>query len=950
MATQYRNVYYTVVKGDTLWAIAKRFLGNGALYPKIASWNNIANPNLIYPGQRLIVGTEAYNDSSSSTPATPPSSGQTTVQTTVPTPSNAGSVSIYNFGLQADTDRTVFVTWGWGQGNTDHYEVIWYYRTANGIDFIGSESTTKNKESTFNAPSNALAVKVKIKPVSTTYKVNNQDVSYWVGNWSNLQTYTFAEAKPTTPSAPSVKIENFRLTAELTNVNKDTGKIQFEVVRDDSSVFASSTVNVITGSASYSCNVNAGSRYKVRARALKATNTSIYSEWGPYSNNQGTIPSTPPRLTKIRAQSKTEIYCEWASVANAKTYDLEYTTDKAYFDVSSNTSTQTGISGTSYILTGLESGKTYWVRVRAVNENGESGWSEPSSTIIGSKPDAPTTWSNTTTAKVGEQILLYWVHNAEDGSTETYAQLELIINGSKYTRDVTNAQYDDEDHKDDVKFFDLTANYASLINRDGAKVLWRVRTAGITREYGDWSTQRQIEIFAPPTLEMNIRNAAGNNLNTITSFPFYIRALPGPASQTPIGYHVSVVANQTYNTTDRIGNPITVSQGESIYNAYHDLNGQILMLEMTPNIIDLENNISYTLSVTVSMDSGLTATATQDFSVYWSETEYHPGAEIGYDPQTYSCYIRPYCTHNPLKRKIAVTSGKGSNDDTEFGMRYYITDKEVTISEKGYLLSDAYYEDGEYWWIRYFDDATGQWKEQEDKKRIYAIYQGKDDKGNTVEYYEYVGDEELVTGITLAVYRREFDGSFTEIGSNLENIKKTFVTDPHPSLDFARYRIVAQENKTGAISYVDTSAYPVQEKAIIIQWDEHWSEFDVDNESSPLEEKPWTGSLLRLPYNIDVSNKNSSDVTLANYVGRKHPVSYYGTQVGETATWNTEIPMYDKDTLYALRRLSVYMGDVYVREPSGSGYWANITVSFSQTHRETVIPVSFDITRVEGGV
>ena len=44
------------------------------------------------------------------------------------------------------------------------------------------------------------------------------------------------------------------------------------------------------------------------------------------------------------------------------------------------------------------------------------------------------------------------------------------------------------------------------------------------------------------------------------------------------------------------------------------------------------------------------------------------------------------------------------------------------------------------------------------------------------------------------------------------------------------------------------------------------------------------------------------------------------------------------------------MGDVYVREPSGSGYWANIKVSFSQAHKEVVIPVTLELTRVEGGV
>jgi nucleoid-associated protein YgaU len=46
---------YTVVRGDTLWAIARKFLGNGARWPEIHALNRdrINNPNLIYPGQKL---------------------------------------------------------------------------------------------------------------------------------------------------------------------------------------------------------------------------------------------------------------------------------------------------------------------------------------------------------------------------------------------------------------------------------------------------------------------------------------------------------------------------------------------------------------------------------------------------------------------------------------------------------------------------------------------------------------------------------------------------------------------------------------------------------------------------------------------------------------------------------------------------------------------------------
>ena len=43
---------YTVKKGDTLSAIAARY---GTTYQKLAEKNGIANPNLIYPGQRLVI-------------------------------------------------------------------------------------------------------------------------------------------------------------------------------------------------------------------------------------------------------------------------------------------------------------------------------------------------------------------------------------------------------------------------------------------------------------------------------------------------------------------------------------------------------------------------------------------------------------------------------------------------------------------------------------------------------------------------------------------------------------------------------------------------------------------------------------------------------------------------------------------------------------------------------
>jgi nucleoid-associated protein YgaU len=48
-----KEVIHTVVKGDTLWAIAKNYVNDPFLYPELARLSNIKNPHRIYPGNRV---------------------------------------------------------------------------------------------------------------------------------------------------------------------------------------------------------------------------------------------------------------------------------------------------------------------------------------------------------------------------------------------------------------------------------------------------------------------------------------------------------------------------------------------------------------------------------------------------------------------------------------------------------------------------------------------------------------------------------------------------------------------------------------------------------------------------------------------------------------------------------------------------------------------------------
>ena len=891
------KTYVTVKKGDTLSEIVvwlKNTHGISTTVSKLAKLNNIKNVNRIYINQKIKLSTSSSASTS--------------------TKNSSNAVVIDHFGEQSNAERLLFATWTWNKSNTDKYEYIWYYATGDGVWFIGSKSSTEDKQCTYSAPDNATKVRFKVKPISKTKTVNKKETNYWTADWSSYQTYVFNEdtEKPEKPSAPDVEIDKFKLTAELNNVDSSNKKIQFQIVKNDTSLVKTITAEVVMSHVAVTYTVSAGNEYKVRCRAVSKNNS--YSEWTEYSENKGTITAAPKSITELKALSETSVRIDWSSTSNATGYEIEYTTKEMYFDHSDQTTTIThDQTNTYYIIEGLESGQEYFFRVRATNTAGESAWTSVKSIVLGKAPAAPTTWSSSTTVIAGEDLILYWVHNSEDGSSQIVAQLEIYINNVKTTHTVQNTT--DEDEKDKTSFYTIdTSAYA-----EGTVIKWRVKTAGITNTYGEWSVQRTVDVYAPPTLELSVTDSDGDALDTISSFPFYIRGLAGPSTQTPIGYHVSVTSKSTYETTDNVGNTIMVNIGEEVYSNYFDIT-DVLLLEMLPSSINLENNVEYTVTGIVSMNSGLTAESSVDFTVSWTDKEYHPNAEISIDNDTYSASIRPYCEYYPLVTRKVILDEDGL---------YSVTSEVVDVIEQRTLLDDVYTITGDF------------------------IYSGTTTEGEEI-YFSIVDAEEAsrVEGITLSVYRREFDGTFTEIATGIDNAGNTYVTDPHPSLDYARYRIVAIEASTGAVSSYDVPGEPVGCVSVIIQWDEEWTNFDIyDNDTGDALEQPeWGGSMLKLPYNVDVSDDNSLDVALVNYIGREHPVTYYGTQIGQTATWSVEVPKTDKETLYALRRLARYQGDVYVREPSGSGYWANVSVSYSQNHCEVTIPVTFNITRVEGGV
>ena len=849
-----------VVRGDCMWNIARSVYGDGRKWPTIADANGVPRSNpVIYPGQVFTI---------------PGITTPTPVPTPAPQPPVVRVPTIDWFALDAGTTRSMFCTWSFDRADTSNYEVKWEYDTGAGGWRIGTQGTTTNKQSDYSAPENAKKVRVSITPKSD--------------NWSDGQTasreYDFSNNPPELPPIPSFNIDELDvMTIELTNIqntiNADT--IEFAIYQDDTFKYrtGTATINQEARYCKFTTTVDPGHKYKVRCRAVRGT---IYSGWTDYTDNDLSTPVAPSDITTLRSQKISEqqavqyaVFVEWPDVPSAENYLVEWATNIEYFDTgeASSQTTEEG-AGPRLLVTGIELGHEYFFRVASLNEKGRSKTYTPIKSVrLGTRPAAPTTYSNVNSCILGEDLKLYWIHNSTDGSIETTARIHFTIIDSAHpelepteiVKVIPNDRPEEEKTKTSVYVINTDDPEWATVGA-GYIIKWKVQTAGVIAEYSEWSVEREVNVYAPPELSLDVVDNNGNSIEEINTFPFYISLLSEPPAQTPISYYIEVVALQAYQTVDEVGKVKMVSIGDKVYQKYYDPqdNPWRFLLEMTPGNIDLENNIQYAINATVSLNSGLSASSTKTISVYFDEVFYDVFAEVLINKDTYEASIHPYCNQ--------------------------------------------------------YDEVEG----------------------------EIVAS--LVENCTLAVYRKEYDGTFTLIESGVANEENLFVTDPHPSLDYARYRVVATMNDTGAISYADIPPVKYKESAIIIQWAEERSSFNSDNEGSGVVEPAWSGSLLKLPYNITISENNNMDVSLINYVGRKRPVSYYGTHLGETATWNVEIPKDDKETLYAIRRLSIWTGDVYVREPSGTGYWANVSVSYSIKYSDLVIPITITITRVEGGI
>lgn len=879
---------YTVKRGDSLWRIATNYkssIAGNNIYARIETLRKLNNVK-----NNLIYPGQVLKLSGSAS-----SSSSSSFSGSAP----ATQPKVDAFGLQAANEtssknRAVFATWTFTRANTKNFKYRWF-QYKNNKWVMGNEGTTTGYDpvycfSEYTADAAATKVQFQVAPVPDTYQQkdssgNTTDVPYWTGaQWSVTKEYDFSNNPPLAPSTPSVSITDLKLTASISNI-------------------VASELDAVS----------------IKFNIVKDNTTSVHT-------------SSPVKINQT---------------SNHVSY--QYT---------------------------VEPGSKYTVRACSVNSKGkESGWSDFSSEA-GTKPSAPA------------RITTYRRNKRSDGSISAYLEWTAVSNATKYKIEYTTVREDFETALNNIQSVETTDARTSIEItgiETGNDYFFRVKaindigesdpTAIVTIPIGTppaapttWSSASSA--FVGESMDLNwTHNPTDNSRQSYAQLSLKIN---------DNDWVSFVFENTTNETSGETTAETTFTYGKAISykgELHVELNTSYSTLKnakiqwkvrtagVTDQFSDTEWSVERTIyiyekpTLSLSMTSDLAGAGTLITSL--TSFPFYIRATVN---------LESFALQKPVGYHLRIVSG-GSYETVDDTGRTVVVNVGDAVYSKYFDTSTALVvemsannvdlENGiDYTVYCTADMSTGLTISQthefsvswtETTYTINADISVDTDAYTTViAPYCYDSDEELVEGLTLSVYRREYDGSYTEIASGLPN-DSTSVTDPHPALDYARYRLVAKDTATGAISFYDMAGYPVGGTSVLIQWDEEWIPFEVTEDTS-LNNLPWSGSMLKLPYNIDVTDNRATEVSFVEYAGRKHPVSYYGTQVGETSSWSMSIPKEDKETIYALRRLSLWAGDVYVREPSGMGYWANVNVSFSQKHTEVTVPVTLDITRVEGGV
>lgn len=356
----------------------------------------------------------------------------------------------------------------------------------------------------------------------------------------------------------------------------------------------------------------------------------------------GSVPVAPTGLTLTTTDipGTVRVTFDWAW-ADATAAEISWADHADAWESTDEPSTYTirNTHASRWNISGLETGITWYVRVRLIAGNGDDqtfgDYSETQSIDLSSAPAVPVLALSDGVITEDGSVTASWSYSTTDGTFQAYAEVAEIVND----------EYVPIAHTETAQTVTISAEDAGWSAGETHALVVRV-VSGSGKFSDGWSDPVTVVIADPLTVTITadslepqtiVVDGVSRNINALTEMPLSVTVAAAGEAGT-----VTVIVERasTYHVSRPDESELYGFEGETVAIITQQGDGEIEIND-SDLLGRLDDGAAYRIIATVQNGLGQSAEATKDFDVHWTHQAIVPGATVVIDTENLIAKLTP---------------------------------------------------------------------------------------------------------------------------------------------------------------------------------------------------------------------------------------------------------------------------------------------------------------------
>lgn len=654
-----------------------------------------------------------------------------------------------------------------------------------------------------------------------------------------------------------------------------------------------------SGTATITCteDITGESGYSLHTRNVSADGILMTSDYDTYST---TMPVAPTLDSVTPTNMAGKVYLSWTNSWSDATGVIIAWTDDPDNWMSNDDPDEYEIKelASSWFITGLETGKEWYFRIRSVKSEVDSEtlspWSNELVIDLASAPAVPVLYLSSDTITEDGMVTAYWSHVSTDGTGQIASNIvEATYSGGVWTYGNPVVATKEAQHVDiyaaDQGWTNGTTKYLALQTRSGS--------GGMS----DFSTPVKIVVAAKPTLSITTNSLSGSE--TVTEY------FLGDGVTDTFQCANSMTATPTVTVEGTTATVVSYTGGAVELSTAPDDGDEVVITYTTgDNDVLTSMPLTATITTTNAVDLTIAIERAETYPMLRPDDTLTDGAKGE------TIYVNNIAAESSNSISIAIDDIIGRLDD---GAWYN-------------LIATA-------------SDAFGQTAEQQIRFKVHWSHQSWEptasfitDTSEFIARITPIAGADYAVGDTCDIYRLSADQP--ELIVSGADFGTEYV-DPYPAFGpESGYKLVTVTATKDYITEDNTFAeYDTTDdpNSTYVQLDPGFLVIDFDADR------------IELEYNIALDNAWTKDFQRTSYLGGHVTGDHNRAVLRDLSASSVMVRGDDELNAYKVRQLARYAGLCHVRTPEGSSFVADVQVSEGQSYDNATIDYKLTIQKVD---